>query len=219
MAEVTYFVRVDAGDTVERPRSLVRRTATEPLPTDEVYQRDGRWHPTDLLARDDLGDLDEQLVPVSAQQAQAVIDRWQQAWRAADERRAAASGADTGLRLAQVFDRPGPDGRPDADPARPALSRAERGAVAAYLRRAPVALRANGSDPDPFDAERGAVVPVHVRTDGVWVWSEALAYFAAEYGIAPEPELLAHIRSANYAAPREVAGAVLDRAADLVLGR
>lgn len=219
MDEVTYFARLDVGDTVERPKGLVRRTATEPRPIDEVYRRDGRWHPTEILVKDFLGELDDDLVPISAEQAQAVIDGWQRSWRAAEQRHAAASRGEVELRFARVFDRAGADGRPVADPARPGLSRPERGAVAAYLRRAPIALRANGSDPDPFDAGRGDTVPLHVRTDGVWVWSESLAYFAAEYGISPEPELLAHIRAANYAAPREVAGVVLDRAAELALGR
>jgi hypothetical protein len=45
------------------------------------------------------------------------------------------------------------------------------------------------------------VIPLHIHTDGEWVWPESLAYFADRYGFAPDPELLEHIRRRGYRWP------------------
>lgn len=91
------------------------------------------------------------------------------------------------------------------------LPEAERAAVAAYLRGAPMVLACWGLDPDPFDPARPEVVPAHLRSDGRWVWPESLAYFAERYGVPPEPDLLAHIQEQGYEWPVELADEVLDR--------
>jgi hypothetical protein len=36
------------------------------------------------------------------------------------------------------------------------------------------------------------------RTDGRWIWTDAVAYYVREYGLAPEAKLLSHIRSRRY---------------------
>lgn len=48
-------------------------------------------------------------------------------------------------------------------------------------------------DHDRLDPGRGAVVPLTVRTDGVWVWSEASGYYLREHGVLPSSDLLAHL--------------------------
>ena len=73
--------------------------------------------------------------------------------------------------------------------------------MAAYLRGAPLVAVAYGFDPDPFDPRRPQVVPLNIRTDGDWVWSESLAYYADRYGIGPEPELMAHLARRQYQLP------------------
>ncbi|GAA5194202.1 hypothetical protein GCM10023322_57980 [Rugosimonospora acidiphila] len=111
--------------------------------------------------------------------------------------------------------------RPDAQgsPALPdeRLDDLERVFVGRYLRRAPIAVAAYGFDVDPFDPARPEVVPLHLHTDGFWVWSESLAYFATRHGIAPEPEFLAHLKRYQYQPPG-VAPDVLRRAAQLAMG-
>jgi hypothetical protein len=52
--------------------------------------------------------------------------------------------------------------------------------------------------PDVLDPRRGEIVPVGLRGDGRWIWSEAAGYYLVEHGIAPEPELLAAIRAARH---------------------
>ena len=46
---------------------------------------------------------------------------------------------------------------------------------------------------DILSPERGDVVPLHLRTDGTWVWSDAAAYYLEKYGLAPDPGLAAHL--------------------------
>ena len=45
-------------------------------------------------------------------------------------------------------------------------------------------------------------VPLSYRTDGSFIWSEAVAYYVQQHGLAPHPMLLAAIRRAEYRPPR-----------------
>lgn len=56
-----------------------------------------------------------------------------------------------------------------------------------------VGYRGRFLDQDRLSPHRGAVVPLTVRTDGVWAWSEASAYYLREHGVRPSEELLAHL--------------------------
>lgn len=89
---------------------------------------------------------------------------------------------------------------------------AERQRVAAYLRAGAPILATTARSADLIDPARGAVVGASFRTDGTWVWSEALTYYAQSYGLAPEEEFYAHIRQRGYACP-----APGERAADRAL--
>ncbi|MGA8117517.1 MAG: hypothetical protein WCA46_28090, partial [Actinocatenispora sp.] len=95
---------------------------------------------------------------------------------------------------------------------------AERQRVVDYLGTAPVVASAWGYDTDPFDPSGDGLVPLNVRTDGRWAWSESWAYFTHRYGYAPETALLEHIRRAAYRPPRldedtldEISQALRDR--------
>jgi hypothetical protein len=44
-------------------------------------------------------------------------------------------------------------------------------------------------------------VGMSVRTDGDWVWSDGVAYYVREHGIAPDGEFYAHIRKLGYRCP------------------
>jgi hypothetical protein len=46
---------------------------------------------------------------------------------------------------------------------------------------------------DLIEPGRGAAVPGWYRTDGRWVWPEALAYYLVEYGVAPPRALTDHL--------------------------
>ncbi|WP_185922040.1 hypothetical protein [Streptomyces sp. WAC06614] len=62
----------------------------------------------------------------------------------------------------------------------------------------------------------GAVVPLNFRTDGAWIWTDTIAYYLEAYGLAPEPELLAHLSAPDYR-PAPADQATVDRAAAFVL--
>ncbi|GAA3230686.1 hypothetical protein ACFO1B_27005 [Dactylosporangium siamense] len=200
---VTYYARLAPNDTVERPRSLIRRRHTPVYPTDEALRDDGRWHPTDLVERATVGDLDDELVEIPAELAETIAARWQ-ALAEAQRRDLAAQGrGQLGMRLAAAVPAPGNE----------RLAGVERDLVARYLREAPLVVSAFGFGPDRYANDRPQV-PLHVRTDGRWVWSEALAHYAAVYALAPEPAFLAHIRTRRYRFPA-VTDEVLAHAARL----
>lgn len=114
-----------------------------------------------------------------------------------------------GICLAQSVDRHrGADGRPLAP--LDELDDVERARIADYLTAAPVVLMCSGFDPDPFDPAAPAQVPLHLHTDGEWVWSESLGYFVERYGVAPEDALVHHLRARDYRCPA-VTSTMLDR--------
>jgi hypothetical protein len=36
---------------------------------------------------------------------------------------------------------------------------------------------------------------MNFRTDGTWIWTDAVTFYLEEYHLAPEPDLLAHLRA------------------------
>lgn len=102
----------------------------------------------------------------------------------------------------------GTDGRPLSP--RDELEDTERARIAEYLSTAPVVAICSGFDPDPFEPDASARVPLHLHTDGEWVWSASLGYFVERYGVAPEDALVYHIRARDYQRP-DVDTEALDR--------
>ncbi|MFC4003897.1 ferredoxin [Prauserella oleivorans] len=103
------------------------------------------------------------------------------------------------LRTPRVYDGLDAAGRPVVN--RPALPPEERERVLGYLEQAPVVLAARSYDADVFDPDRAPEVPLTFRTDGTWVWPGAVAYYLREHGVAPDPELAAHIRARGFVVP------------------
>jgi hypothetical protein len=75
---------------------------------------------------------------------------------------------------------------------------AERANVAAFLGAGTVLLFTTATEVDRLEPARGAVVRLSVRTDGVWAWSDAVTYYVAMHGLAPDDGLYAHIRACAY---------------------
>jgi hypothetical protein len=123
------------------------------------------------------------------------------------------------IRVAKVFDTHDADGRATIGPDRERLADAdERERLLAYLRSGRMVLSTTGRDRDRLVPERGQVVPLSFRTDGTWVWSEALAYYLADHLVAPEPELREHAAALGYQVP-EVPDEAVREAGQAVLGR
>lgn len=118
----------------------------------------------------------------------------------------------TTTRIAKVFDG-ATDGVPYYLPDHPRLSPADRTGPLAYLAAGAPLLMTTATEPDFVEPARGEVVPMSFRTDGFWVWNDALAYYLTEYGFAPEPDFLAAMEDADWKCPTPEA-AVVDRALD-----
>lgn len=74
-------------------------------------------------------------------------------------------------------------------------------AVAAYLDAGVVLWVAAGRGIDAVDPALGRRVPIGMATDGVLAWPLAAAYYAGVHGLAPAPELVAHIRRRGHRPP------------------
>lgn len=100
------------------------------------------------------------------------------------------------LRTAEVFD---DRGNPITE--RAEIGHAEADRVAEYLDKAPVVLAARSYDNDRLDPQRTASVPMTFHTDGSWIWPGAVGYYLRQHGVAPEPDLLNHIRARGFQLP------------------
>jgi len=123
------------------------------------------------------------------------------------------------MQIARIFDTHDETGRAVFGPDRERLAdEEEREGLVRYLRSGRMVLSTTGRDRDRLVPERGEVVPLSFRTDGDWVWSEALAYYVGEHGIAPERELRDHVVAQGFQVG-EVSDDAVREASRLVLGR
>jgi hypothetical protein len=98
-----------------------------------------------------------------------------------------------------VYDAVGLDGEPAFSPARLRIYETERrDRMVRYLNSGRMVLRAAGRAPDPTTGDPEPRLPLSFRTDGVWVWSDAVAYYLADRGIAPELDFLCHLDEQAY---------------------
>lgn len=104
------------------------------------------------------------------------------------------------FRRARLFDHRDENGRPVAD--RPPVADAERQPLLDYLNTAPVIVAGRGFEPDLFDPDGAQDVPSGHHTDGVWMWTAAVPHALARHAIAPEPDLVEHVRRQGFALPQ-----------------
>jgi hypothetical protein len=100
-------------------------------------------------------------------------------------------------RIARLFD--GIDeGRADiGDRGEPCVEK-ERDSILSYLNKGKVILRTSARDVDRVDESREKVVPIAFRTDGTWIWSEAVAYYLTTHDVVPEADFRDHLRRRGY---------------------
>ncbi|MFI5843118.1 hypothetical protein ACIA8K_25750 [Catenuloplanes sp. NPDC051500] len=90
---------------------------------------------------------------------------------------------------------------PGFGPDHPTLDDGERAAVLSYLDSgAPLVLTTERA-PDLVRPERHGGVPMSFRTDGGWIWADAIGFYLREYHLAPDPGLLAAIRAHGHRTP------------------
>jgi hypothetical protein len=134
----------------------------------------------------------------------------------------AGPGETGGFRIAHVFDAAGPDGAPRVEASRGRVTDVdERRRLLGFLEGGTVIADAGVRDTDLLEPHRVAAVPIAFRTDGAWIWDDAVAYYLRWHHVPPEPDLLAHIRAHGYHAAtvegdvREAARAALGVSADV----
>jgi hypothetical protein len=111
----------------------------------------------------------------------------------------------TDIRIARVF--AGPGARAGDAAHRWIADSEERERIAAYLEAGAPILTTTALIADLLDPARGKAVAASYRTDGMWVWSDALMYYTREHSLAPEDDFCTHIRARRYACSRPDAAA------------
>ncbi|WP_433261105.1 hypothetical protein ACQPZF_25915 [Actinosynnema sp. CS-041913] len=96
--------------------------------------------------------------------------------------------------VVRVFDGVDAEGGPVFDEDHPRIADpAERERVLAYLGGGELLLGSGDTMADVVAPERGRVVPMNYRTDGVWLWPDAVSYYLEHHDLAPDAPFLAHI--------------------------
>jgi hypothetical protein len=82
MAEkVTYYAIVGRGRTADDPLGIMRRTEYDGGIRDEAFQRDLEWHRTGSIVVWEAGGYSQELVEVSAEQAELIVEKIRQRHR------------------------------------------------------------------------------------------------------------------------------------------
>jgi hypothetical protein len=71
--KITFYAIVTGGASVEQPLGLLRRLEYDNGWEDEGLQRDMSWHRTSLIVEWEHGDLDDELIVVSHEQASRIV--------------------------------------------------------------------------------------------------------------------------------------------------
>jgi hypothetical protein len=76
MAEaITYYAIVNEFSSREKPFGVVRRVKHDGGQRDEVFSRDLTWKNTALLYSAERGDLTNDMVPISEDEADRIVER------------------------------------------------------------------------------------------------------------------------------------------------
>ncbi|WP_327000705.1 hypothetical protein OHA72_37020 [Dactylosporangium sp. NBC_01737] len=112
------------------------------------------------------------------------------------------SSARPGIRLARVFDRVDAGSGPRFEPDHPRLTdQTEREQVQAYLLGGTVLLYTTALMDDVVEPANTGRVPMSFRTDGAWIWTDTVHYYLATHLLAPDADLLTHIRNQRFEVP------------------
>lgn len=98
-------------------------------------------------------------------------------------------------RLARVFDGADTVGKPFFRPDHPRTEAAQRRCLLKYLGAAPIVMGTEQVMPDVIDPNRS--VPLNFRSDGTWIWNDAVCYYLDHYHLAPDPDLVSHVVAAD----------------------
>jgi hypothetical protein len=73
--KITYFAIIDEFSDREHPAGVLRRVENDEGEIDEVFSRNLRWEFSPLLYSAERGDLGNDFVPVSGEEAARIVER------------------------------------------------------------------------------------------------------------------------------------------------
>ena len=78
--KITYYAIIGEDRTVDNPYGLVRRLEHDDGPSDEALRKDFSWKATPVLAEWERGDFADELVAVSHEQAERIVQYFRERW-------------------------------------------------------------------------------------------------------------------------------------------
>jgi hypothetical protein len=78
--KITYYAIVGGSNTIDNPRGLVRRLEHDDGPSDEGLSDDFSWSFTPVIVEWEHGDFANELVEVSHEQAERIIQYFRERW-------------------------------------------------------------------------------------------------------------------------------------------
>jgi hypothetical protein len=78
--KITYYAIIAEDRTVDNPFGLVRRLKHDNGPADEGLRRDLGWEFTPVIVEWEHGSFDDELVEVSHEQAEKIIQYFRERW-------------------------------------------------------------------------------------------------------------------------------------------
>ena len=82
--KVTYYAIVDEFSSLEQPAGVLRRVKNDEGTADEVFSGDLKWTFSPLMYEAEHGDLENDFVPISEDEAVRIMDRIKQQAASAD---------------------------------------------------------------------------------------------------------------------------------------
>ena len=78
--KITYYAVIGGTRTIDNPYGLVRRLETDWGFTDETIRKDFSWEFTPVIVEWQAGSFDDELVEVSHEQAEKIIQYFRDRW-------------------------------------------------------------------------------------------------------------------------------------------
>jgi hypothetical protein len=76
MAEkITYYAMIDEFTSRDNPRTVLRRVRNDDGTTDEIFSRNLMWEFSPLMYSAERGDLANEFVPITEDEAARIVDR------------------------------------------------------------------------------------------------------------------------------------------------
>jgi hypothetical protein len=82
--KIIYYAIVDEFSSPEQPAGVLRRVKSNEGTTDEVFTSDLEWKFSPLMYEAEHGDLENEFVPISSEEAERIVARIREAAEAAE---------------------------------------------------------------------------------------------------------------------------------------